>query len=72
MAEISSPNERALLLKAEEVAQMLAISTRTLWRLVSTDGFPQPVKLGGSTRWRAAEVAAWVAHGCTQESNDQE
>jgi predicted DNA-binding transcriptional regulator AlpA len=72
MAETKSVNERTLLLKAEEVARTLAISTRTLWRLVSTDGFPQPVKLGGSTRWRAAEVLAWVEHGCTHETNDQE
>ncbi|MBA3483698.1 MAG: helix-turn-helix domain-containing protein [Pirellulales bacterium] len=72
MAETTSVTQGALLLKAEEVAQMLAISTRTLWRLVSTAGFPQPLKLGGSTRWRAAEVTAWVEKGCTVDSNDQE
>ena len=72
MPNTSSDHGHALLLKAEEVARMLAISTRTLWRLVSTEGFPQPVKFGGSTRWRAAEVTAWVEHGCTQETNDQQ
>ena len=61
MNDTSKANKKTLLLKAEEVADMLAISTRSLYRLVSAPGkFPKPVKLGGSTRWREAEVVAWV------------
>ena len=72
MPDNKSAAEAPLLLKAEEVARMLAISPRTLWRLVSAEGFPQPIHLGGSTRWRASEVAAWVERGCTSGPNDQE
>ena len=43
---------------------MLDISTRTLWRLVSGKRIVAPLKIGGSTRWRRAEVEAWVAAGC--------
>jgi excisionase family DNA binding protein len=71
----SKSNERApgaILLKANEVAQMLSISTRTLWRLVSVKKFPAPVRVGGSTRWRAAEVEAWVESRCTNGTNDQQ
>ncbi len=53
-----------LLISADEVAGMLDISTRTLWRLVSTRKIVAPVKFGGSTRWRRADVEAWVASGC--------
>ena len=53
-----------LLITADEVAGMLDISTRTLWRLVSSKKVVPPVKLGGSTRWRRADVEAWVASGC--------
>jgi excisionase family DNA binding protein len=53
-----------LLIAADEVAGMLDISTRTLWRLVSAKRIVAPVRLGGSTRWRRAEVEAWVAAGC--------
>ena len=53
-----------LLITADEVAAMLDISTRTLWRLVSARKVVLPVKLGGSTRWRLAEVESWVASGC--------
>jgi excisionase family DNA binding protein len=53
-----------LLIAADEVAAMLDISTRTLWRLVSAKRVVAPVRIGGSTRWRRAEVEAWVAAGC--------
>ncbi len=53
-----------LLIAADEVAGMLDISTRTLWRLVSAKKVVSPVKLGGSTRWRRADIEAWVASGC--------
>lgn len=68
-------NERTreiILLKADEVAQMLSISTRTLWRLVSVKKFPAPVRVGGSTRWRAADVEAWIGGGCSDGTNDQQ
>lgn len=53
------------LLRAGEVAKIIAVSTRTLWRLVSTGKFPQPVRIGGNTRWRAGDVYRWIQNGCT-------
>ncbi len=53
-----------LLVTADEVAGMLDVSTRTLWRLVSARKIVPPLKLGGSTRWRRADIEAWVASGC--------
>ena len=53
-----------LLITAEEVAGMLDISTRALWRLVSARKIVLPVKFGGNTRWRRADVEGWVASGC--------
>jgi excisionase family DNA binding protein len=53
-----------LRITAEEVAGMLDISARTLWRLVSARRIVAPLKIGGSTRWRRAEIEAWVAAGC--------
>lgn len=48
----------ALLVTAEDVAGLLDISTRTLWRLVSAGKIVPPLKLGGSTRWRRADIEA--------------
>ncbi len=53
-----------LLITASEVAGMLDVSTRTLWRLVSARKVVAPIKIGGSTRWRRAEVEVWIASGC--------
>jgi prophage regulatory protein len=53
-----------LLLTADEVATMLNVSERTLWRLLSAGKVPKPVRFGRSTRWRDTEVKEWVERGC--------
>lgn len=47
----------------KDLANRLAISRQTIWRLVKADPkFPKPVKLSaGCTRWRLSEVEAWAA-----------
>jgi excisionase family DNA binding protein len=60
-ASLESPS---LLLSAQTLAKRLAVSVRTLWRLRSSGKLPQPVRLGGAVRWRAADIDAWVAAGC--------
>jgi predicted DNA-binding transcriptional regulator AlpA len=60
-----------LLLTAAQVAQLLQISLRTLWRLRSGRKVPLPVNLGASVRWRRKEVLEWVANGC-QGTNDSD
>jgi excisionase family DNA binding protein len=57
----------AVLIPADEVATMLGVSERTLWRLLSAGKLPEPVRIGRNTRWRAAEVRDWIERGCPQE-----
>lgn len=59
-AEASEP----LLITAAELARLLKISTRTLWRLQSAGRLPAPVRFGGTVRWRQDEVRNWIAEGC--------
>jgi len=49
-----------VLLDVEAAACMLAISTRTIWRLVEHGQFPEPVKIGRATRWRLADIEEFV------------
>lgn len=56
------------LIKAEEVARMMDISERTLWRLLSAGKVPHPVRIGRSTRWRLAEIRTWIERGCPVEA----
>lgn len=54
------------LIAADQLAAMLDVSTRTVWRLLSTGRIVQPIRLGGSVRWRLDEVREWIAKGCPE------
>jgi excisionase family DNA binding protein len=53
-----------ILISAEELARLMHVSERTLWRLLSAGKVPQPVRIGRNTRWRYAEVREWIEKGC--------
>lgn len=59
-----TPDGTPLLLTADMLATQLQVSKRTLWRLRSAGLLPQPVRLGGTVRWRASDITAWIAAGC--------
>ena len=44
------------------VCARLGVSRQTLYRLLKTEGFPQPCYPGGikSPRWRSDHIAAWI------------
>lgn len=52
------------LISADQVAEMLSVSTRTVWRLQSTGRMVQPIRIGGSVRWRLDEIRQWIDLGC--------
>lgn len=59
------------LLTAEDVAALLKISKRTVWRMRATLQLPRPVKVGGAVRWRQSDLETWIAQGCRlPESRD--
>ena len=53
--------ETPLLITLEQAAQRLAISRRTLERLMAAGEFPAPLKLGRSARVEVADVDAYCA-----------
>lgn len=60
----TSTTSEVRLIAADELAKMLDVSTRTVWRLLSTGKMVQPVRIGGSVRWRLDEVKEWINNGC--------
>lgn len=52
------------LINAEELARLMQVSERTLWRLLSGGKLPQPVRIGRNTRWRLDVVSEWIQKGC--------
>ena len=66
--DVQSPEAvEPLLITAVELAQLLKVSTRTLWRLQSAGRLPEPVRFGGAVRWRLEVVRNWIAEGCPPE-----
>lgn len=53
-------SQPAALLSAEEVGRLLGISTRTVWRMLSADEIPTPIKVGALTKWRREEIQAMI------------
>ena len=46
-----------------EVAAVMSVSRNTIWRWADQlEGFPQPVRIGGATRWRKADVDRYIAN----------
>lgn len=58
-----------LLATATQVAEMLCVSRRTLWRLVSGRKLPPPLRIGGAVRWRVGDIETWIAAGCPAPAN---
>lgn len=45
-------------LTVKDVAAHLTIGVATVWRQVKAGNLPAPVRIGGATRWRRAEIEA--------------
>ena len=49
-------------LSDSQIAQRYAVHRCTVWRWTREDeGFPKPVKIMGSTRWKLADLEIWEA-----------
>ena len=57
-------DKKPSLIKVGEVAGMLEITPRTVYRLTDSGKIPRPVKVGSSVRWRRVELESWIEAGC--------
>jgi len=63
-ATVSSADASAKLLNVQAVAEMLGVSTRTVYRLSDSGRMPAPLKLGALVRWSKTAIEQWIAGGC--------
>lgn len=52
------------LLTVQEVATLLRVSKRTVYRLVLQNKLPEPRKIGRSIRWHKQELLSWLEAYC--------
>lgn len=65
MAESPSTKIESLgLLTVKQVASLVQLSSRAIWRLRSKGWIPNPIQVGGAVRWRRTEVEDWIRDGC--------
>lgn len=50
------PHFERILVTVKEAAQMLSMGRSTFWQHVKNGALPKPVKIGGLTRWRLADL----------------
>jgi len=48
------------LIKIDTVCGIVGISRATVYRLIKSDEFPGPVKIGAASLWVEREVIGWV------------
>lgn len=60
-------SSKVILITPEQLAKLLQISKRSLWRLRASGQLPAPVQLRKSVRWRATDIEQWLARGCPQQ-----
>lgn len=54
----------SLLLTAEECAALAGVGVATWWRRDAAGLCPRAIRIGRTTRWRRAELLAWIEAGC--------
>ncbi|MCA9078505.1 MAG: helix-turn-helix domain-containing protein [Planctomycetaceae bacterium] len=54
------------LIDVNELSIILSVSKRTIWRMVSSGKLVEPVRIGGSIRWKLIEIEAWINEGCPE------
>ena len=64
MVNTPSTPENPHLLNAKTFGLWLDLSKRQIARLNACGKVPKPIKIGGSVRWIATEVEAWINSGC--------
>jgi predicted DNA-binding transcriptional regulator AlpA len=48
--------------RVKDVARLLALSVREIWRLVSKGLFPQPLKIGRCSVWFESDIIEFQTH----------
>lgn len=56
-------NKSCQLLNAKELAKMLSLSKRQVFRLNSCGKLPAPIRIGGSVRWAETTISQWLKAG---------
>lgn len=63
-ATVSPPAQSRRLADARQVAALLGISPRHVFRLADAGKMPRPLRLGNAVRWDLDVIDEWISSGC--------
>jgi excisionase family DNA binding protein len=58
-----SLEDQGLLIDSKQLAKLLRISERTLWKLHHTGEMAPPIRIGRAVRWSLETLKAWIEKG---------
>ncbi len=65
------PTEPRLLLTVHEVAHLLGLGVRTVWRLSSAGELPAPLSIGRAKRWERKAIEIYIASKRAERRNQK-
>jgi len=48
------------LVTIKEVVNLVGFKTSTIYKFIKTRNFPEPIKIGRSSRWKLSDVNKWL------------
>jgi len=67
VGDLAMKTSNATLVNANELARMLSVSVRHIWRLKASGKLPKPVWIGGCVRWRVDDINLFIEMGCPSQ-----
>lgn len=62
--QFPNPPSKPALLTVDQLAELLGVSPRHVYRLANRKLLPKPVKLGHSVRFNRSVIDRWLDAGC--------
>lgn len=48
------------LLRLREVEEIVGMKKSTIYRMIASEQFPAPIKIGGLSRWAESVIQEWI------------
>lgn len=62
------PASAAQLLTVADLAHLLQVSVRTVWRMRREAAIPAPLRIRGAVRWHRHDIDHWLLAGCPRSA----